>query len=55
VRRPLSPVGIEVRSRPETVRRFYLDERARRLSSLSSGSGRGHHLKSQVSEHSPLD
>jgi hypothetical protein len=40
------PSEIRVRSRPEAVRRFYLHGRARMLSSLSFGSGRGHGEKS---------
>jgi hypothetical protein len=35
-------------SRSERVRRFDLHERTRRLSSLSSGSGRGHGEKSEI-------
>ncbi len=36
------------RSCLKAVRRFYLDERDRPLSSLSFGSPRGHYLNSQV-------
>ncbi len=41
-------------SRSEGVGRFYLHERTSRLSSLSSGSGRGHGEKSWSRSGSPL-
>jgi hypothetical protein len=37
------------RSRPQAVRGFNMHEPGRQISSLLSGSGRGHQLESQVS------